>query len=110
MDEYMGTVNLFAFNFVPKNWALCNGQLLTITSNSALYALIGTAYGGDGRTTFALPDLRNCIPIGVGARPGLNDYIEHATVNYRSSHGSGNFTTMGMNYCICIQGLFPSRE
>ncbi|MCB2067107.1 MAG: phage tail protein [Erythrobacter sp.] len=65
-----------AFNFCPRNWAAANGQLLAIASNSALFSLLGTTYGGDGRTTFALPDMRSRVPIGDGQGPGLSNYVE----------------------------------
>lgn len=73
MDEYMGIIKLFGGNFAPKNWAFCNGQLIAISSNTALFSILGTTYGGDGRTTFALPDLRCRVAVGAGAGPGLND-------------------------------------
>lgn len=67
MDEYLGIIKLFAGNFAPKGWAICNGQLLSISANTALYSILGTMYGGDGVTTFALPDLRNRVPAGVSS-------------------------------------------
>jgi len=66
VDQYLGEIRLVAFNFAPKGWALCAGQLLPINQNQALFALLGTMYGGDGKTTFALPDLRGRVPVGVG--------------------------------------------
>ena len=66
-DSFIGQISLFSFEFAPRNWAACNGQLVSISQNNALYALIGTAYGGDGVNTFALPDLRGRVPIGYGA-------------------------------------------
>jgi microcystin-dependent protein len=68
---FIGSVNLVGFNYAPMDWALCNGQLLSITQNSALFSIIGTYYGGNGSTNFALPDLRGRIPVGVGQGPGL---------------------------------------
>jgi microcystin-dependent protein len=68
---YLSEIKLFPFNFAPRNWALCAGQLLPINQNQALFALLGTTYGGNGQTTFALPDLRGRVPIGVGQGPGL---------------------------------------
>jgi microcystin-dependent protein len=62
----MGQIEIFSFNFAPKGWALCNGQLLPINQNQALFALLGTMYGGDGRVNFGLPDLRSRIPISFG--------------------------------------------
>ena len=66
-EQYLAEVRIVSFNFAPKGWALCNGQLMPINQNPALFALLGTTYGGDGRTTFALPDLRGRMPIHVGA-------------------------------------------
>jgi len=65
-EPFLGEIRLMSFAFAPKGWALCNGQLLPINQNQALFALLGTAYGGDGRVTFALPDLRARTPIHVG--------------------------------------------
>lgn len=74
MEPYIGQVCLFGFNFVPKGWAQCNGQIMSIAQYSALFSLLGTTYGGDGRTTFALPDLRGRVAINQGHGPGLSDY------------------------------------
>ena len=71
-DSYLGSVDIVGFNFAPRSWALCDGQLLSISSNSALFSLLGTTYGGDGRTTFGLPDLRGRTPIHMGTGPGLS--------------------------------------
>lgn len=75
MDEYIGIIKIFAGNFAPRGWAICNGQLLSISQNAALFSILGTTYGGDGRTTFALPDLRGRVPAGVGAGPGLPEVV-----------------------------------
>lgn len=74
MEPTLGEIRIFAGNFAPRMWAFCEGQLLPISQNSALFSLIGTIYGGDGRTTFALPDLRGRLPIGPGQGPGLQDW------------------------------------
>nr|WP_321221794.1 tail fiber protein [uncultured Psychroserpens sp.] len=72
MDEaYIGTVIMFGGNFAPRGWALCSGQLLPIANYNALFSILGTTYGGDGRTTFALPDLRGRVPKHPGNGPGL---------------------------------------
>ena len=71
---YLGAIVLFAGNFAPRGWALCQGQLLPISQNTALFSILGTTYGGDGRTTFALPDLRGRVPVGNGQGPGLSGY------------------------------------
>jgi microcystin-dependent protein len=73
MDDMLAICKVFAGDFAPKNWALCQGQLLPISQNTALYALLGTKYGGDGRTTFGLPDCRGRAVIGTGRGPGLTD-------------------------------------
>jgi len=65
-DQFLGEIRAFAFNTVPKGWAPCNGQLLPISGNTALFALLGTAFGGDGSTTFALPNLQGSVPLDVG--------------------------------------------
>lgn len=70
-DPYVGEIRMFAGNFAPASWAFCNGQLMSISENEALFHLIGTTYGGDGQSTFALPDLRGRLPVGQGAAPGL---------------------------------------
>lgn len=75
-EPMLGEVILFAGNFAPRGWAFCDGKLLPISSNSALFSLLGTIYGGDGRTTFALPDLRGRTPIGAGTGPGLSTIRE----------------------------------
>jgi len=63
MDPYVGELRIFPWGFAPKGWALCNGQILAIQQNAALFSLLGVTYGGDGRTTFALPDLRSRVPL-----------------------------------------------
>ncbi len=70
-EPFLGEIKMFAGNFAPRGWALCDGQLLAISQNDALFALLGTIYGGDGRTTFALPDLRGRAPMHYGTGPGL---------------------------------------
>jgi microcystin-dependent protein len=74
MDPILGQLILFPFSWAPRGWALCYGQLLPINENQALFSLIGTYFGGDGRTTFGLPDLRGRIPMGQGQGPGLQPY------------------------------------
>lgn len=70
-EPFVGEIRIFAGNYAPQNWAFCQGQLMTISDNQALYALLGNIYGGDGRTTFALPDLRGRVPVHQGAGPTL---------------------------------------
>jgi microcystin-dependent protein len=71
-EGFLGEVKMFAGNFAPRTWAFCEGQLLAISSNQALFSILGTIYGGDGRTSFALPDLRGRVPVGPGSGPGLS--------------------------------------
>jgi microcystin-dependent protein len=66
-EPFLGEVRLMSFSFAPKGWALCNGQLLPINQNQALFALLGTTYGGDGRVNFGLPDLRGRVPVHIGS-------------------------------------------
>jgi len=74
MDPFIGELRLFGFNFAPVGWAICQGQLLPISTNTALFSLLGTLYGGNGQTTFGLPDLRGRAPLGFGQGPGLSSY------------------------------------
>jgi len=118
MEGTIGEIRIFAGNFVPRGWASCQGQPLSIASNDVLFAIIGTLYGGDGTTTFNLPDLRGRIPIGTGQGPGLPDYTlgsqvgeetvtltsdqmpahSHAATVQQASHpGSAKATLNGIN-------------
>ena len=72
-DPYISEIRMMSFNFPPKGWAFCNGQLLPIAQNQALFSLLGTTYGGDGRVTFGLPDLRGRVPISMGAGHTLGE-------------------------------------
>jgi len=183
MDGTIGEIRLFTGNFAPRNWAFCAGQLMSISQNTALFSILGTTYGGNGQTTFGLPDLRGRVPVGTGQGPGLSNktlgevsgtetvtllttqmpahtHPATVTVNVNNSPGtsatpSGNFiagvqdatansltafastggstlntgtatTTigvagnsqpvpilnpyLGMNYIICLFGVFPSRN
>ncbi len=177
MDGYIGEIRLFAGDFAPKNWAFCNGQLLAIAQNQALFSILGTTYGGNGTTTFALPDLKSRVPVGVGEGPGLpgvslgikfgvenvtllanqlpahshtinasanGPTINTATGNLSASQSRANGGTMpevytpnagpvamgssaigntggnqpfdirqpylGLNYVICLYGIYPSRN
>ena len=73
MDPFIGEIRMFAGNYAPKDWAFCNGQILPITQNTALFSLLGTVYGGNGTTTFALPNLQDRFPMNSGQGPGLTD-------------------------------------
>jgi microcystin-dependent protein len=72
MNPFIGLICMFGGNFAPRGWAFCDGQLLSIAQNTALFSILGTTYGGDGRTTFALPDLRGRVAMHPGNGPGLS--------------------------------------
>lgn len=74
-EPFLGEIKMVGFNFAPRGYAFCNGQLLEISSNTALFSLLGTIYGGDGRFTFALPDLRGRVAVHPGNGPGLSQYL-----------------------------------
>lgn len=108
MNPYLGEIRIFSGNFAPKGWAMCNGQLLSIQSNTALFSLIGTYYGGNGTSTFALPDLRSRLPIHQGQGQGLSPYNigqnagnETVTLNSqqlpRHNHNIASFNGPGNN-------------
>ncbi len=73
-EPFIGEIRLFPYDFAPRGWAFCHGQLLSISQNTTLFALLGTTYGGDGRVTFALPDLRGRVAVSSGEGPGLSAY------------------------------------
>lgn len=89
MEGYMAEIRGFGGNFAPRNWAYCQGQLMSISANQALFSLLGTTYGGDGRTTFGLPDLRGRVPISSGQGPGLTDRL----LGHRSGTEYNNLTS-----------------
>jgi len=92
MEGTIGEVRMFAGNFAPRAWAFCEGQLLAISQNTALFSILGTTYGGDGRTTFALPDLRGRVPIGPGHGPGLST----RKLGQRSGSETNTLTVLNM--------------
>jgi microcystin-dependent protein len=73
-EPFLGMIILVPYNFAPQGWAFCAGQILPISQNTALFSLLGTTFGGNGQTTFALPDLRGRVPVGTGQGPGLSSY------------------------------------
>lgn len=132
-NPMLGEIIMFAGNFAPRGWALCEGQLLPISSNSALFSILGTTYGGDGRTTFALPDLRGRVVMHPGQGPGLSNYklgqkggservtfSQGSSVQMSKSNATNAFTMSSnanniqpytaVNYIIALQGVFPSRN
>jgi microcystin-dependent protein len=171
-DPFIAEIRIFGFNFAPVGWTTCSGQLMAISQNTALFSLLGTTYGGNGTSTFALPDLRSRIPIGVGQGAGLSQRVlgetageENVTLlntelaahthpaNCNSNmgnsydpdgnvwsvdaggnneYGSGSVAgsmspgalsltgggqphaniqpSLAVNFCIALQGIFPSRN
>ena len=95
-DPFVAEIRMFGFNFAPKGWAFCNGQLLPISQNTALFSLIGTYYGGDGKSNFGLPNLQGSAPLQVGQGPGLSDRVQGET-------GGEEFVTL-------IQQEMPSHS
>jgi microcystin-dependent protein len=75
-DAYVGEIRAFGFNFAPQNWAICDGRLLSVAQYQALFSVLGTTYGGNGVSTFALPNLQATTPLGMGQGPGLSNYVE----------------------------------
>ncbi len=92
MEPTIGEIRMFAGNFAPRSWATCDGQLLAISQNQALFSILGTTYGGDGRTTFALPDLRGRIPVSAGSGPGLSN----VSLGQRSGYPTVTLTSQSL--------------
>jgi microcystin-dependent protein len=129
-DALIGEIKLFAGNYAPVGWMLCQGQTLKINENQALYSVISNVYGGDGIKTFQIPDLRGRVPVGVGIVQNSKavtlgdkfgtDFILPNTKLVDIKPGTTNVsvyaspidnkqTSMGLNYIICINGIYPSR-
>lgn len=116
-EPFLGQVMITGSNFCPRGWAEANGQLVAISTNDALFSLYGTMYGGDGRTTFGLPDLRGRVPIHRGEGPGLSprtigsaagsDVVNAAKGDIEKYAGPPSLTLL---YCIAFQGIYPSRQ
>lgn len=124
-EPFIGQIIMFAGNFAPRGWALCNGQFLQISENTALFSILGTTYGGDGRTTYALPDLRGRVALHPGTGVGLSTYdlgqgggVESVTLNAANlpahSHNV-SVTTPGQAYTTQIadehemgNGVYPA--
>ncbi|HEY2393860.1 MAG TPA: tail fiber protein [Candidatus Angelobacter sp.] len=83
-DQFVAEIRIFAGNFAPTGWALCNGQLMPISQNTALFSLLGTTYGGDGKSNFALPNLQGAAPLQAGQGPGLSLYDLGETIGSSS--------------------------
>jgi microcystin-dependent protein len=107
MTPLLGTITQFAGNFEPQGWLFCNGQLLSIRDNTPLYAILGNTYGGDGKTTFALPDMRGRVCVHVGPDNPLGETGGGGT----AQPGSGPIPPfLAMNWIIAIEGEFPQRR
>ena len=121
MDFYLGELRLMSFPFAPKGWMYCQGQLLPILQNQALFTLLGTTYGGDGKNTFGLPDLRGRTIVGIGAGPGLSPInwgqqggqeVVSLTVNQIPPHShtyTGTIGTGGFASDASPNGNFPAK-
>jgi len=132
-QPFVGEIRMAGFNFAPVNWAMCAGQLLPISENDTLFNLIGTTFGGDGQSTFALPDLRGRFPVHQGLGPGLSSRVigeksgsPTASVNLQATNrvtGSGSAAYVATSNSIPVQspyltitmiislfGIFPSQN
>lgn len=116
-DPFIAQIMLFGGNFAPRGWAFCNGQLLPIAQNTALFSLLGTTYGGNGQTTFALPDLRGRVPVHPGQGPGLSNVVQGEVggsetrvlnVNQLPSHSHAAAVTQGAQAATRPSGMVPS--
>ena len=85
-EPFLGQITLFAGTFAPRGWAFCAGQLLAIAQNTALFSILGVTYGGNGQTTFGLPDLRGRVPVGPGQGPGLSNIVPGQTGGSEMTH------------------------
>lgn len=118
-DPFIGEISMFGFNFPPRGWATCDGQLLPIAQNTALFSLLGTTFGGDGRTTFGLPDLRGRSAKHVGTGPGLEPVTwgerggredVTLTVNNMPSHNHGLRGNSGQPDESNPEGGYPANS
>lgn len=104
MEPYVGEIRLWAGTFIPAGWAICDGSVLPVVTYMALYTILANRYGGNGTTTFALPDLRDRAPVALGARdyPGQTGRLGTST--------SATVKTVALRYIICTQGCYPERS
>jgi microcystin-dependent protein len=118
-EPLIGQLALVPYNFAPRGWASCNGQILSIAQNTALFSLLGTTYGGDGQVTFALPDLRGRVPIHFGQGPGRSDYTlgqvggEEATtltIAQMPAHAHAALADPGVGSSDSPGGNLPARN
>ena len=136
-DPYLGEIMIWTGNYAPRGYAFCNGQLLSISQNAALFSILGTTYGGDGRTTFALPDLRGRVPMGQDSSYQGNNYLgamggndsvtfnlvtaeppdpqgDSVTALAPSPPGQTTYRTappyLALSFVIAVQGIYPCRD
>jgi len=109
MDPFIGQIIMFGGNFAPRGWALCDGQLLSIADNTALFSILGTTYGGDGRRTFGLPDLRGRLAMHAGQGPGLPARRLGSAGTWNDQPG-GDSGFQCVNFIMALQGIYPSRN
>lgn len=107
IEGYISEIRLFAFDAVPEYWMPCNGQEVQIRDYQALYSLIGTMYGGNGTSTFCLPDLRARLPIHESERRRIGERVKTAGTSDRVPTESQPF--LALSFFICVLGYFPSR-
>ena len=142
MDEMIGIIKIFAGNFAPRGWMFCHGQVLSIQQYTALFSILGTTYGGDGKITFALPNLGDRVPVGIGQTTALGEVQGVENVNILQANLPYGITkstvvtdveggtksdiitigpgadvpisvknpSLGVNYIICVEGIYPSRD
>jgi microcystin-dependent protein len=114
-NSVLGQIMIFAGNFAPMGWSFCDGSVLTIQSNTALFSILGTSFGGNGTTTFALPDLRGRIPMGVGALtspvlpPSSSTQVPIITSITQGQAAQGQTGALGVNYAIAMSGTYPGQ-
>ncbi|MBP7962692.1 MAG: tail fiber protein [Caldilineaceae bacterium] len=118
-DPFIGEISMFAGNYAPEGWAFCNGQLMDIGQNSALFSILGTIYGGDGIRTFALPDLRGRAPVHAGQAPGTdrvglgdnNHSWSEPVVKAEGGKSSAHLLPfLGVNFIIALEGIYPAHS
>ncbi len=117
MEVFLGSIQIFGFNYPPNGWANCNGQLLSLSQNSALFALLGTTYGGNGQNTFGLPDLRGRAALNMGQSPGLSNYaigemagVENTalTIANLPAHNHPATATLGVQVASAPSNVVPA--
>lgn len=109
-EALLGEIRMFAGAFAPRGWMFCEGQVLYINGNSALYSILGTTYGGNGITTFVLPDLRDAVPISASATRQQGSVVNGVKFKVDATQNTTTVKTVALRYIIAINGIYPSRE